>query len=268
MSMIFRSNIHPSALASYIIILCGMQMICFAQIANTDILQVKFYYDDVEFDKAVNSGRAVLESSQDLTANELAFLHRYIALSYYNIGKLDSSRTHFLSLISIKPDTELDPVNTSPKIIDFFNTIQKDYAEITASPQISVYTQYVFLEDRRPAAGLRSVALPGWGQYYKGQKTKGIVLGSAFLGSFFVTGFSWIKESQTRDTYLASTTPEEIENGYNSYNKWYKTRRSFMVVTAVIWAIAIGDAFITPYAQPTVDVTTNGEMSLGIHLRF
>ena len=102
----------------------------------------------------------------------------------------------------------------------------------------------------------------------QGQKTKGIVFGSAFLGSLFATGYSWIKESQTREDYLAATLPDDISDGYATYNKWYQTRRTMMIVTTAVWAIAVGDAFLTPYARPTVNVGADGGMSLGININF
>ncbi len=252
----------------FLLLIIGFQIFSYAQTLNTEILQVKFYYDDVAFEEAIETGTSLLKSSQVFTENELSFLHQYIALSFYNIGKLDSARSHFLSLLTVDQNMELDPVNTSPKIIDFFDDIKKDYAALAATPQSTAFTKYVFVDDLRPSAGLRSIILPGWGQFHKRQSTKGFILGGAFWSSLIATGIAAIREDQTHENYLDSRTPQDIETSYDTYNQWFKTRRFLTTTTIVLWVLTAGDAFITPYAQPTLVVNRNGEAAVGINIKF
>ncbi len=92
-----------------------------AQPDNYDLLQVKYLYDDLRFEEAIEAGQEILNRGNLLEEKEqLAFLHQYLAFSFYQIGQSDSSRSHFISLIIIEPKKELDPLHTSPKIIDFF----------------------------------------------------------------------------------------------------------------------------------------------------
>ena len=239
-----------------------------AQPANSDILQVKFYYDSFEFDKAISAGNNILQSQRRLAPEELAFLHQYLALSFYNTGQPDSARVHFLNLLSVNPGLELDPVTISPKIIEFFNEIKKDYQALSGSSPSLAHTKYVFVEDLRPAAAWRSALLPGWGQFYKGQKAKGYVLGGAFWGSLLATGVAWVNEDRAHQDYLDSQTPADIENNYADYNKWYKTRRSLALASAVLWAVALGDAIWSSYPQPGIVFNNEGEMLFSINLRF
>lgn len=239
-----------------------------AQSSTADILQVKFFYDAVEFEKAISAGREILSSGQTFAPDELLFLHRYVALSYYNIGQVDSARTHFLSLLSVDPGYELDPVTVSPKIIDFFKDIKKDYQALAGSGPGPAYTRYVFVEDLRPGAAWRSMILPGWGQFYKHQKTKGYILGGAFWGSLLATGISLLQESAARDKYLESSTPEEIARTYSDYDQWHKTRQVFTIASAALWAAAVGDALWSPYSRASLAARPEGGVLLTLQIQF
>jgi len=255
-------------LMSLICLLCLITIRVTAQTNTADIMQLKFYYDSFEFDKVISTGDAVLKSGRQLTPDELEFLHQYMALSFYNTAQLDSARAHFLSLLSLDPDRELDPVNISPKIIDFFNEIKKDYLALAASPSQTPYTRYVVMEDLRPGAAWRSALIPGWGQFYKRQKTKGYLLGGAFWGSLIATGVAWLKEDQAHQDYLNSSATTDIESNYSIYNKWYKNRRTLMITTAALWAVTVGDAMWSPYARPSLAFQPDGGVVFAFQLRF
>ncbi len=239
-----------------------------AQSSTADILQVKFYYDAVEFEKAISTGKEILTSGQPFAPDELLFLHRYVALSYYNVGQVDSARTHFLSLLSVDPGYELDPVTVSPKIIDFFNDIKKDYQALAGSGPGAAYTRYVFVEDLRPGAAWRSMILPGWGQFYKHQKTKGYLLGGAFWGSLLATGISLLQENAAREKYLDSNTPEDIERTYSDYDQWHKTRQVFTIASAALWAVAVGDALWSPYSRASLAARPEGGVLMTLQIQF
>ena len=189
-----------------------------------DISQIKYLYEELRFEDAINFGRQILKGAEKISSENLQYIHQYMAFSFYNVGLLDSARVHFLSLLSINPNMELNPVNTSPKIIDFFKQIKADLKEIENDPFIISYPSYVFIEDKRPGAAWRSAILPGWGQYYKEQFTRAYIFGGAFLMSAAVLGVSLVNESNTKDAYLNSTDPDDILNKYDTYNNWSKVR--------------------------------------------
>lgn len=237
------------------------------QVFDSDIIQVKVLYESLEFNRAINSGQRLLKSNQELNKEELVTIHNYMALSFYNIGKIDSARSHFLTLLSIQPDFELDPINVSPKIISFFEQIKKEVKKSQTENTIG-YTKYVFLEDLRPAATFRSALIPGWGQIYKNQKKRGYIIGGAFITSLIATGTSIYFEKDTHNKYLDSTTPNTIEENYKTYNSWFKKRKLFTITTISIWAVAILDALWAPYPQATLSVNKhNVSLSINLPLR-
>ncbi len=240
----------------------------YGQRPSIDLLEVKFLYDKVEFEQAIEVGQKLLQGRSSHSKEELAFLHRYLGLSWFNIGETDSSRYHFLTLLSLAPDTELDPVETSPKILDFFATCREAYVELQGSDQ-TVAQQYVFVNDSRPAAAWRSAILPGWGQFHKRQSKRGYVIGGAFWGTLAAGGIALVAERRARDDYLAADGPAtEFEDSYNRYNTLFKTRRNLFLAAAILWAVNVGDALWSDYPQPRVTADQDAvQLTLTIPLR-
>ena len=91
-----------------------------AQTDNYTIFQVRYLYDEAEFEKATAQGQQLLQKDHTLNPEQLLTIHRYMALSYFSLGQMDSARVHFFSVLSIDTKFSLDPIDTSPKIINFF----------------------------------------------------------------------------------------------------------------------------------------------------
>lgn len=235
-----------------------------AQAVDSDAIQVKVLYEALEFEKAIHAGQSLLSSERRFAKEELVIIHQFMALSFYHIGDTDSSRSHFLSLLSIDPAFELDPIKVSPKIIDFFSQLKAEVGNAQESRAIA-YKKYVFVEDLRPGATLRSFILPGWGQFYKHQRKKGYVVGAAFLTSVAATGVSAYLEKKHHDEYLDSINPTEIEENYQTYNDWHKRRQFFVISTLSIWAVGVLDALWSPYPQTRVAVG-DGRLSVSVNI--
>ncbi|RMG61493.1 MAG: hypothetical protein D6715_13545, partial [Calditrichaeota bacterium] len=189
--------------------------------------EIEKLYRALQFEQVVERGRALLQSERNLTLDQLKQIHQFMALSFYTLGQVDSARSHFLSLLSLDPQFELDPVTVSPKIIAFFEELKARWAaRVTAQPTDAPFVRYVVVRDPRVDALWRSAIFPGWGQRFKGQKHRGLLFSSAFLVTGLATGVSWVLEKQAHDDYLASTDPQAIESNYRDYNRWYKRRRT------------------------------------------
>jgi len=242
---------------------------CAAQTTNSSIAGLRLQYESLQFEETISRAGRLLESGQHSSPNELIAIHEYMALSYYNLGDIDSSKSHFLSILSIDERYEPDPVNISPKIIEFYNQLQQDHQTDISRSQAIPYTKYVFEEDRRRSAMFRSAVLPGWGQMHKLQKTKGYIIGGLFFSSLIATGVSLYFEKDYRNKYLDSSTPESIEANYQKYDDWYKRRQVFTTTTILMWAVGVLDALIIPYPQIQFSFTREAEyfLSCGFSLR-
>lgn len=239
----------------------------FGQINDTEVFRTRIFYDNGDFNRALENGRDLLSSGRQLSPESLAFLHQYMALAFYNTGAQDSSRTHFLSLLSIRPDFEPDPVEVSPKIIEFFQQVKADFSASDSGENQS-FTRYLYVEDVRVSAAWRSVLLPGWGQLHKQQKTRGLILGSAFWGTLAVTGYAWMQERDRKQSYEDAVGPENITTAYDDYNKWYRARRGLTIATAALWAIIVADANWSKYPRPALSVDRQGTLEMQIAISF
>ena len=230
-----------------------------------EYLQIKFLYEELRYEEAIQSGEKMMREGRLYTPQSLELVHQFMALSYYNLGRTDSAKVHFLSLLSINPDKELNPIDTSPKIIEFFKKLKEEQrSSISSGQTTAAYRQYIFPEDRRPSAAWRSALVPGWGQYYKDQKKRGYLLGGLFAGSAISTITSAFLEEKYKTNYRESTDPQIIKEQYDLYNQWSKTRRISLYTSIALWAISFTDALWSPYVELSIADQTPENVSLSI----
>ncbi|MCB0285708.1 MAG: DUF5683 domain-containing protein [Calditrichia bacterium] len=241
----------------------------FAQPVSNSVNQLKQLYENVEFESAITKGNELLKlPGNALSPDELAVVHRYMAFSFFNLGDQDSARVHFLSLLSLQPDLELNPAETSPKIIDFFQQLKEEFRSISQQENDRVFTKYVIAEDLRPGAALRSAVIPGWGQLRKGQRGRAVVLGGGFWAGLIATGVAYSKSQSLKDDYVAAKDPAEISRLYDDYNGWHKTRQALTLATAVFWVINVVDAGWSNYPKPAFRAGNSAvELSFSIPLK-
>ncbi|KAA3613164.1 MAG: hypothetical protein D8M58_12715 [Calditrichaeota bacterium] len=237
----------------------------FGQSTDYEVFQLRFLYDEIKFEEVILSGQKLLKNP-DLNKSKLIEIHNFMALSFFNLGKQDSSRAHFYSVLSINPAFEPDPVKTSPKILSFFQDIkqnfQMDRNDRTAIP----YKNYIFVKDIRPQAALRSLAFPGWGQLYKRDDQKGYILGGAFVGSLLTTAVTYTLERNLRHDYLNENSTAKVDNRYRDYNNMSKVRRVFQYTTIGIWVASIADAL---YSEYTPAILVDDEyVAFALQVRF
>ncbi|KAA3660184.1 MAG: hypothetical protein DWQ10_07245 [Calditrichaeota bacterium] len=239
-----------------------------AQTDNYTIFQMRYLYDEAQFEKATLQGQQLLDKASTFSPEQLLIIHRYMGLSFFNLGQTDSARVHFFSVLSIDADFTLDPINTSPKIIDFFEDVKKQYQDVFTDDNLTViaYPQYIFLQDLRPKAGLYSFFMPGWGQLLKQQKRKAYIIGGSFLVTTLSAGGTYILERKRHDAYLDETDTSKIPSLYNSYNNTSKTRRILQYAALGIWATSLLDALFTKY-EPRLDIL-NQSIAVGLSIPF
>lgn len=189
-------------------------------------------------------GDRLLQTSR-LSPAQLLEIHQILGIVAFTEGRPVEARQHFELALSIDPRMELDSLSVSPKIIRFFEGVRSEFRRGGDADQ-KLHYRYLLLPDRRPAAALRSLILPGLGQFYKGHTKRGI----AFLigggsGLIATVAFS-IARSQARDDYLAETDVDAIPRRYDRFNRLHKRRTIAALATATIWAASFLDALLTP----------------------
>jgi hypothetical protein len=91
-------------------------------------------------------------------------------------------------------------------------------------------------------AALRSLILPGWGQYFNEQRDKGYVIGGAAILTFAGSYFLYTKANNTYDDYEKAG----IRNGplYSDYETQSNQAMAVSFLCAGIWIYAVIDAYV------------------------
>ena len=135
------------------------------------------------------------------------------------------------------------------------------------------------------SALLYSTLLPGSGQYYAGNKTKGITLSVLTLGSavsgFFVYGNYLDKRDQylkDKSAYVNNTDLGQMVSLKQAMNKSYSSADDAKQVSQVVWGVSaaiwiynIVDSYLFFPEQSRIDVNafeTNGSYNLSLVIKF
>lgn len=211
------------------------------------VADIQEAYREFDYDEADRMGRDALRRYSDFTVEQLTDIHTILALVAYNRGDLSESRRQFISALQLTPDLRLDPLLISPKIVEFFGEIQSDLAASDAALE-GAPTRYVLVRDRRPDAAMRSMIVPGWGQFYKGHRTKGWIVSGLFGAAAAGAIGAHVKRRNAEAAYENESDPDLVENRYDTYNRWHKTRNALIQGTALIWWAGYVDALLTDAA--------------------
>ncbi len=176
------------------------------------------------------------------TANELARAHLMLGIVDFSENKSEAARSNFSAAMQLDPSARPDPLTVSPKIVDFFESVRSSVAR--RPDQVPI--RYVTVADPRPAAALRSMVLPGWGQYYKGQKAKAIVAGGAWAGAVTGTLIAHRARNRARQLYIDEQNPVLVADRYTVFNNRQKLRNTLAVSAVAVWLISYIDAIATP----------------------
>jgi hypothetical protein len=122
-------------------------------------------------------------------------------------------------------------------------------------------------------AAARSAVLPGWGQYFNGQATKGYIVASGFVLTAVTAYLFYDKANATYDDY------EKLGVRNSSLYSDYETQSNQAMVAsffaAGIWVYGIVDAYvignrtqINPYARNDEGLRIASAGPAGIGLRY
>ena len=181
---------------------------------------------------------------------ELAEIHALRALLYNFTGQKEKVRRHLLLALELNPNLELDPLYFSPNLRNLLTSLKSNIAGesvdnvTTDLPEKQI--RYLPLPDPRVGASWRSLLVPGWGQIYKGQQKRGIVMAGLTGGLVAAAITSHVLRQRARDDYLKATVPADIQTAYRRYNRFHKWRNTLMLLSGLSWALNFLDATFTP----------------------
>ncbi|MEM8484904.1 MAG: hypothetical protein AAF564_05115 [Bacteroidota bacterium] len=220
----------------------GFVVNCMAQQSNEAVIRdIKGAYESLDFSVAEARIEAALEGFDRFTPAELGEIYTVYALILFTRNDQAGTRKQLALALQVNPALQLSPQDTPPQVIDILDELIT--LRNTASPA-ETELRYLVIEDVRPAAVMRSMILPGWGQLHKNERTKGIALMSAWGVSAAGALLSHTRRQQAEEDYLAALTPADIEDRYSTFNQWHKTRNNLIVAAAGIWVFSYVDALL------------------------
>jgi tetratricopeptide (TPR) repeat protein len=200
-------------------------------------------YERLDYGTAERHAREALEAHDALSADQLVEAHTTLGLILYARNEPLEAREQFEAALSLDPALTLDPLLVSPKTLAFFEEVRARF-EGEEDAEREPVIRYVRVYDPRPAATTRSLVLPGWGQLYKGERSKGWALiglwGTTAAGALT----AHVLRSQARSDYLEATDPAEIAERYDTFNTWHHTRNALVLGAAAVWGYAALDALV------------------------
>jgi tetratricopeptide (TPR) repeat protein len=220
--------------------------ICSAQQVTGDSLlkmleRAKFYYNNGEYENAIKELESALQYLKQLNQNEQVEAYKYLAFSYVAFGDKEKAKEQFKKALSLEPKLELDPATVSPKIIKVFEEAKAEMAPVTPPPSPPAIQPKGTQVSPRPRtvsttmALARSCCLPGWGQIYKGEESKGrkMAITAAILlpSTLIATSI----QNAKHDTYLKIEPgkKDEMDQAYREYKTWYN-------ISALLWLGYLG----------------------------
>lgn len=233
------------------------------------VAQIEEAYRQLDYEEAELIAIEALARYSDFTVEQLTEIHIFMALVAYNRGELARSRRQFLAALQLTPDLELDPVFVPPKIQEFVQEIRTDVT--TASEVTQPAARYLLIRDPRADAALRSMLMPGWGQFYKGHSVKGYVFAGLFGVSSAAAVFAHVRRAEARGAYEDGGNLQK-QDSYDAYRDWNQTRNGFLATAALVWAVSYVDALLTAPARTSFGSISMSARaaptSLSVRVRF
>lgn len=239
-------------------------------IAKTDttLAGVKSLYDNGSYISAELQARRVLEE-KNLSDSARIQLEKYVAFSLVAQGRNDAATGHFKNALEIDSTLTLDPILTSPKILEVFETARSQFKadqekkraqQVLDAPPMG---RPVLSEAGGPT--FRAIFFPGWEQSFRGESLKGhILLGAGGVTAFSSITFFFLRQN-ARTSYLNAPTPEFAASRYKIYDSFYKAEYYSVSAFLLIYVYSGIDAFVK--LPPNFDLDYSASQSTA-RIRF
>lgn len=232
----------------------------FSQQESDSLNLLKKEFETFNYQKVITTANNLLTHKTALDSNERKEIYRMKAVSHFSISQDDSAKNSFIEILKIDSAFNLDSSKTSPKIISFFMKIKNDYLNITRKepekPKVKTdtlfvpkYIRNIESENNLKNSLARSLIFPGWGHFYRGYTTKGLIFTTLTLAALGSTIYFIVDSNQKEKEYSNQIDPNLIQSKYHDYNLSYYRRNISIISLAAVWL----------YSQIDLLFISNGE---------
>lgn len=213
-----------------------------AQITAPDrVNEIKRALQQVEFEIAAALADSAIAHFREYQPAQLAEIHSFRALVFFEQGQSERAEEHLALALQLNPELQLDPIFFSPQIRQQLEVLRPQI--VTLNHVAVPATRYILIDDPRIAATWRSLLLPGWGQHFKGQKTKSRFFSIAAATLAGATLASHLLRNDAEQKYLRADA-NEVAARYDTFNRYHQLRNNLALALGAMWSAAVLDAFI------------------------
>ena len=175
--------------------------------AEAALERARAAYEYGEMEMVVDSARLVAEGRLHPTPPQRAQALRYLGIGLYLTGRQEGAETAFFDLLRLRPHARLDPTNTRPDVVAFFENVRRRHAaEINEAAS------------NRPGKNLALAFVPPLGQFQAGHKARGITI-AALEALTLGTAITTNAILQSWDIYPGHTfMPPQGQSGTNHHD--------------------------------------------------
>ncbi len=237
-------------------------------------------YQSFEFPKVVLLADRLLIENEEMPDSVRIEIYLMKAVANYSLDQEDEVRSSFIEILKINDRYEIDPAKISPKIINLFEKVKREYTQITSGKpndrEINADTARTIFKPLfdpskiRTEARIRSVIFPGWGFFHIDQTVKGYIIsgiGAALIGS---SAYFIVDAINKEKDYQNETDVNLIESKYQAYNDSYKTRNILLLSYAALLIYSQIDlSFIDLQPPENISISPNynfEQNSFGLNL--
>ncbi|HEX03898.1 MAG TPA: hypothetical protein ENH10_01920 [Bacteroidetes bacterium] len=229
------------------------------QSGSEPVDRIEQYYLTGRLDRAELEALRLLSKQSDLTDFERGELYRILAFSAIAHNDSVLAKQYFRFGLQHNQNLRLDRNLTSPKILSVFDAARIEFK------QVRIMNREELVDDLksfqlRVEGGVRSLVLPGLGQFHKGQRVRGnLYLGATGLCIIGLL-YSQVMVMDSQDRYDRAQDSVSAIANYDDYSLYWKMRNSFGIAIVTVWVVSTLDAFISPpdesaYSSITLELT-------------
>ncbi len=225
-----------------------------------------------QYKKVIEKGKFLL-SDPYVTKEDSLSIYKYMLNAAYALADTAEAKAIIKQIIKCDPEFALNPQDTSPKIIEFFNHVKnqiKHHQPVvpgTTVPGQSGETMRIMYQPLPFSSAVLSVVLPGSGHLQQKFSGKGVRITGVSLGLLGSIAYAAIQTVDKRDAYMKAQQGADFDRLYDEYNRMYKIR-NLLIGAFVVWDLYVFFDLQKEWQISLQNNPTTNALSVGISKRW
>jgi len=186
---------------------------------------------------------AALHYLPELTVVQACRFYEVLGSAFVGLDQRDEAFREFKNLYQLDISWKINP-EVSPKIKEVAKEAYLEVLTELQRPDVERLTS----AELKFGASWRSAVLPGWGQFYKGQKVRGTAFMATQLLSLVALAVLQSEVNRQHDEYMGAEGAAAA-NAYGDYRNAWRTRNVVGYIAVGIYVATYLDALYSPPAR-------------------